>query len=295
MAKTKKDSIEKSFLQEVRSFLKRLRSGKMHVHAPIRSGLYTKRINATFHATPELFMQIGGATDFDCPSSSFRMQTGEMCIMPRGLPHAETPIDLDMPYSILVFGMERRNLYASNALADSKRQIFSNESILLEGNARPLDLIHYLDEIAEYTTLPKSDQKAYIHSLLNAFLLRISHELDNNPGTESKTAVPLVTEAQKYIRIHLNETSLNVQRIAASLGCTADHLSRQFRKVEGIKLMTWMAEERISMAKYLLEDTQYNIAEVAWASGFNEPSYFIKTFKRHTGMTPRSYRIAINQ
>lgn len=101
---------------------------------------------------------------------------------------------------------------------------------------------------------------------------------------------PLVLEARKHVRIHLNEASLSVREIAGALGCTPDHLSRLFRQVEGVTLMSWIACERIELAKNLLEETHHNVAEVGWASGFSEPSYFIRIFKRHTGMTPRNYR-----
>jgi AraC-like DNA-binding protein len=86
-----------------------------------------------------------------------------------------------------------------------------------------------------------------------------------------------------------------VREIAGALACTPDHLSRQFHQAVGTKLLAWIAEERIALAKNLLKETSHNIAEVGWTSGFNEPSYFIRIFKRYTGLTPRAYRMSLPQ
>lgn len=83
--------------------------------------------------------------------------------------------------------------------------------------------------------------------------------------------------------------------MAAALGRTADHLSRQFHRERSLSLTTWIARERIALAKDMLGDLRYNIAEVGWACGFNEASYFIRIFNRHTGFTPKTYRQGIAQ
>ena len=49
---------------------------------------------------------------------------------------------------------------------------------------------------------------------------------------------------------------------------------------------------RIMKAKELLlaANRSYSIENMADMLGFNDASYFIKTFERFTGMTPREYR-----
>ncbi|MET0262838.1 MAG: helix-turn-helix transcriptional regulator, partial [Rariglobus sp.] len=85
---------------------------------------------------------------------------------------------------------------------------------------------------------------------------------------------------------------LSVERLAASVGCATDTLSRQFHRERGVTLTTWIAKERVALAKELLTDGRYNVAEVGWACGFSAASYFIRVFRSHTGMTPRLWRVA---
>lgn len=281
--------VRRGFSKQIRRHLKRLQAGRVRVHLPERCQLHTRQENAIFHPYPEFFIQTGGATDFVCPGTNFRLKTGEMCVIPRGLPHAETPIDLETAYQVLVVGQA----FVLQGSADERRRILSHPSVLWERRGRPFEWMQYLDDLAEYSILPKGDQVAFKRSLLEAFLLGVLYELDRASDLIESVEPPLVVETRKYVRIHLSESGLSVREIAAVLACTPDHLSRQFHQTVGVKLMAWIAMERIALAKNLLRETQHNVAEVGWAAGFNEPSYFIRIFKRHVGMTPRNYRLTL--
>ena len=49
-------------------------------------------------------------------------------------------------------------------------------------------------------------------------------------------------------------------------------------------------EARIKRACQLLQQTDKNIAEVAYACGFTDPKYFSRSFKQSTGLSPTEYR-----
>jgi transcriptional regulator GlxA family with amidase domain len=110
------------------------------------------------------------------------------------------------------------------------------------------------------------------------------------PPPASDTPSPLVAAAIRLVHTHLGDSSLSVHGIATSLGCSPDHLSRRFRKDIGHSLQTFILEERIALACDLLQDARFNIAEVGWACGFNEPAHFIRTFGRLRGTTPLRFR-----
>ena len=43
-------------------------------------------------------------------------------------------------------------------------------------------------------------------------------------------------------------------------------------------------------AQNLLENTEYNITEIAEAVGYDNPLYFSRLFHKHTGLSPSAYR-----
>ena len=46
---------------------------------------------------------------------------------------------------------------------------------------------------------------------------------------------------------------------------------------------------RILESCRLLQDPNSNVTDVAYAVGFNDASYFSRTFRRYIGMTPSNY------
>ena len=47
---------------------------------------------------------------------------------------------------------------------------------------------------------------------------------------------------------------------------------------------------RIEHAKELLSTTQYSMKEIGVMSGYSDPNYFSKSFKKNVGVTPTEYR-----
>lgn len=50
-----------------------------------------------------------------------------------------------------------------------------------------------------------------------------------------------------------------------------------------------MTELRIGKARELLKTTDMSLSEISEAVGFNDYFYFIKKFKKETGVTPGKY------
>jgi len=51
-----------------------------------------------------------------------------------------------------------------------------------------------------------------------------------------------------------------------------------------------LVEHRFKMAEYLLKTTNLSVADIAFAVGYENPSYFYRQFRRRYGKTPRSVR-----
>lgn len=282
-----KISPTKAFQADVLRTLERLRKGRLKVRIPREQDLHRRKLGSQFHDKPELFIQTGGATDFVCPADSFRLGVGEVCIMPRGVPHAETPQDLRTPYGVLVCMQDRNGFFLHRGRSDPAHRIQGYGTIHVPGKR---DFFSYLDDAGRHEDLAPDHRKAYVRSLLEAFFLTILSELRLPTPAPQSIGSALVVETEKYVRTHIGSGDLSVAALAKAMGRTADHLSRQFHHERGVKLTTWIAIERISMAKEMLKDMRYNVAEVGWCCGFKDTSHFIRIFKRHVGFTPKDYR-----
>ena len=58
----------------------------------------------------------------------------------------------------------------------------------------------------------------------------------------------------------------------------------------GITPQDLLGEARIKHASRLLLETDLTIAEVSYDSGFADPKYFSRCFKKSTGLSPSEYK-----
>lgn len=77
---------------------------------------------------------------------------------------------------------------------------------------------------------------------------------------------------------------------ANNLALHVNYLNRSVKEVTGKSTTAHIAERIISEAKALLQHTDWNIADVAYALGFEYPTYFNNYFKKMTGTNPKSVR-----
>lgn len=112
-------------------------------------------------------------------------------------------------------------------------------------------------------------------------ICRISSEEEN------KDVVEVMME---YAKSHLSQ-EITVKEIAENiLFMNSTYVSHLFSKKQGISFSSWVKNLRMEKARELLESTDLSITEVAFLSGYNDTSRFIRVFKSENGMTPNKYK-----
>lgn len=252
-------------------------------------GLHRRWPRAHFHPTPELFVQTGGATRFEGPEQRWELPAGGVGLMPRGVPHAETPLDRATPYAMVVachtragFTLIRAHAPAAGAGDVGGRRIIPFE-VLPVASERGRAAFRYLDEAEQ------AGEGEVAVDLTRVFLRVLAEETRRaEPGRRRYS--PLVEAARAVARSHLADPRLSVEWLARAAGCSPDHLARRFRAETGGTVVAWLTGERVALAQRLLDEGQYQVAEVGWACGFAQPSYFIRVFRARTGLTPLAWR-----
>lgn len=82
----------------------------------------------------------------------------------------------------------------------------------------------------------------------------------------------------------------NAQDFATELSVHVNYLNRSVKEVTGKPTSVHIAERIVAEAKALLQHTGWSVADIAYALGFEYPTYFNNYFKRVTGTTPKSFR-----
>ncbi len=81
-----------------------------------------------------------------------------------------------------------------------------------------------------------------------------------------------------------------METYAKNLGLSLSHLNRLCKHISDDTPLSIIQFEIIAMAKMLLLNDKINVSDVAYSLGFNDPSYFIRLFKKKTGVTPKIYK-----
>ncbi len=84
--------------------------------------------------------------------------------------------------------------------------------------------------------------------------------------------------------------SIDIKEYAASRHISLCWFIRSFKKYTGLSPMQYILSMRITKAKFLLENTQYNVSEISSIIGYGNSLYFSRIFKKNTGFSPTEYR-----
>jgi len=129
----------------------------------------------------------------------------------------------------------------------------------------------------------QGDLCAWISTALNEFIELVYSSQDAKKVTQIRPAI-------NYIDANYDKP-IGLADIAKASYMSVSRLAHVFKEQMGITLIDYLTSVRIERAKQLLLATTQNCTEICFEVGYNNQSYFTRTFKRLVGMTPRQFRV----
>lgn len=99
----------------------------------------------------------------------------------------------------------------------------------------------------------------------------------------------LIAKAIAYVEQNLASPDLSVEDLSKHLGMSRVHLYKKLMSITGRPPIEFIRTIRLKRASQMLKDPGQNVADVAYAVGFNNPKYFSKYFKEEFGVLPSQY------
>ncbi len=100
----------------------------------------------------------------------------------------------------------------------------------------------------------------------------------------------LVSDITAYILSNYTSPDFTVEDISKQFKISSVHLRRLFNQTLCTSPIKYINNLKLDKAKNMLKISNYSIAETAQSSGFADPYYFSRFFKKETGMTPLEYK-----
>jgi AraC family transcriptional regulator len=95
----------------------------------------------------------------------------------------------------------------------------------------------------------------------------------------------------RFIYEHIDR-AIHVDELAATAYVSPHHFARMFKEATGVPPHRYITLQRIDHAKRLLTETDLPLVDVAAAVGFQTQGHFTSVFRKHAGVTPRTFRLA---
>jgi two-component system response regulator YesN len=109
-------------------------------------------------------------------------------------------------------------------------------------------------------------------------------------GDWNRDCSDIAKKTMKYVDDHYANPSLSLSEVATEFQLAPSYLSYIFTSQLNINYVSYLAKKRIEKAKEKLAKSNEQVYLISDSVGFNDVKYFIRVFKKMTGLTPKEFR-----
>jgi AraC family transcriptional regulator len=225
-----------------------------------------------------------GARSLDGQQSQERRCAGDIAVIPAGISHR---CSWNAPAQFMVLAIEPTLLqqvgqdWVNPDQIELLPQFMSQSDVFIQGIFSTLKREAEVGGMGSYLFVDSIKTALAIHLLRN--YCATEPKLSHDSASLSQAKLTLVKE---YINEYLHQ-DLKLNDIAAIAQLSPYHFLRLFKQRMGITPHQYILHLRIDKAKYLLQHSELNIAEIAIQTGFCDQSHLTRCFKRMMGITPK--------
>jgi two-component system, response regulator YesN len=177
----------------------------------------------------------------------------------------------------------QRNEYAPEAVKDWTLKLVLDLKLKLS-TLQPFKASHNAESL--YKELSEIDSL----SELREWMIEYFHSMIKASKENRETVYRAeVLEAIRYVSLHLDQ-KIGLDEVAGHLHLNSSYFSRLFKRETGETFIEYITRIKMERAKELLDGTSYSIGKICEMLGYDNQSYFIKTFRTLAGVTPLEYR-----
>lgn len=186
---------------------------------------------------------------------------------------------LNVPEDVAILGVDNNEIICENQTIPLSSVLHDHEEVGYRGAELLNRLMSGL----------KAKGKRRKEKVPTAILVSPQRVVQRQSTDIMATDDPILRQALDYMAANLNR-SFGVSQIADAVGLPPYRLSELFRTAFGRSVGKEIIRQKIALARKLLEETEKPVKEIASETGFCNIAYFVNTFRRETGLTPRRFR-----
>lgn len=272
------------------SFIKRYKSIPIARYASSLENSETSQMLPAleYHREFEVIMILEGSAKVCCGEECFWAEKGDIVLFSPYMLHSlEIPAHVEFSHVCFCFDLALLSQpMLVSRLEESNFAITTHVAADSIHNSR---LGEYISEIDAACCEEKPFWEMRVRGNLNLFFCYImQHELTVELPSKSKGNL-FGIKVLSYLEEHYKEP-LNSRLLAEYFNYDNSYFCRLFKKIFGLCFHEYLCLFRLEKAKVLLENPDYSITDIAYATGFSGASYFAKMFKKENRLTPKQFR-----
>lgn len=229
-----------------------------------------------WHVNTEILVVKEGTGYFERDAEVVAVRAGDVFVIPPDKIHSAWSEDY-LRYDCLIIDRDfcEENGFPTDFVTFPS-VISGSEELLLK-----IDALHAA-HVAE-NKYRSAAVKCALLSLLLSLYPNYATSFSSHNGEEGNI-VEIVRETMKFVHENYGK-HITLDEIAGKMGISRFYLCREFRRLTGQTLFQYINVVRCKSAHDLI-DEGCSVSEAAMASGFENVSYFTRTYKRYFGMLP---------
>ncbi|WNS45567.1 AraC family transcriptional regulator [Paenibacillus sp. MMS20-IR301] len=135
-------------------------------------------------------------------------------------------------------------------------------------------------------------QQLHVKTLFYQFVYELLRQMDQQQVSIARPN--LASQIIRYMQEHYAEP-VTREALAGIFHYSVPYLSKHFRRETGKSIIDYLISIRMDNAGRLLQQSDLTLQEIAVSVGYADVSYFIRMFKKVTGVTPKQFKEASGQ
>lgn len=244
-----------------------------------------------WHTHYELIRIISGSFHLTLDNVTRTYHAGDVIFVTDGVLHGGTPQGSDCVYDCIVYDLNvlmKDNHACSKTIQDIINHKITIQPMISEHCPRIFSVVSELCEsLFSRQTGYEFMTQGYLYQLIGIIIEEHLYE-ENIYCTSDYERLNSLKNVLSYISANYNN-SISLDTLAKIAGMNPKYFCRYFRSMTERTPIDYLNYYRIECACEMLSTKDISIKEVAISCGFNDESYFIKTFHKYKGITPKQF------
>lgn len=259
--------------------------------------VYIRSYPLHWHDEMEIITVTKGCGLITVQSGQYTVHTGDLILIQPQIIHAIDQLgDSPMEYYNILFRFSLLGSPSGDSCYDKYLKPLAEGTMRTPVHIPVTDPLNqrlrpYIDDLTANRKERYTSHELMVKSNLFAILYHLQPYCTDISDVER--SLQFTYEKIKSVLLYVQENyaePITVEQASRLCGFSSSHFMKLFRELTGTSFTQYLKDLRLEIAADQLQCTTHKIIDIAEATGFDNPSYFTRSFTARYGVTPSAFR-----